>query len=43
MKFFLYVTNAKAYQRKTEKSSLAMKNSFIGSATGHLAAMRGLL
>ncbi len=32
--FFLYVTNAQAYQRKTEKF-IAKKNSFIGSATDH--------
>jgi len=32
--FFLFVTNAQAYQRKTEKF-LAKKKSFIGSATGH--------
>jgi hypothetical protein len=31
--FFLYVTNAKAYQQKTVKSSLAKKKSFIGWAT----------
>jgi hypothetical protein len=31
--FFLYVTNAKAYHQKTEKSSLVKKKSFIGSAT----------
>jgi len=32
--FFLYVTNAKAYQQKMEKIFVIEKKSFIGLATG---------
>jgi len=32
--FFLYVTNAQAYQQKWKNSSIAKKKSIIGSASG---------